>query len=372
MSFNEIIEIFSKVSSIFDIGSNDNAKLKNIHFNDYLKDIVNIDNPYLFDRIMKYLEYKEDTSKFYELRKKYIEQVILNKKDIQERWLNEYIIEYFFEDNYVNFLINLLQMVNYQRSSKKDLIKLSNMELYNKFNNIGKISSEEKIQLFKENKDRNLKEMFYDDMRIVKDDAYQTMVDHSIKLNKDNPVYNKALSDKYHTDVYYLDGEEFYAIVRTYRIKRNDLSDNYDNINCNLGRIGYSFSFISNKNIGTLDYTRDGVTLMYGDINYKNISYVHHSDMHTGYKYKQESFISNKINEIKTPQDLIARTNGYNEIYINGSNIRPTALICYDEITDNDIAFANKYQLSILLINSSKYKRRDAEYEDYFDNSYSI
>ena len=137
-------------------------------------------------------------------------------------------------------------------------------------------------------------------------------------------------------------------------IQRNDLNNHSDYINSNLNRSGYSFSFISDKNIGTIDYLGKNIVLMYDSINPENISYVHRSDMHSGNKKEQKTFISNKINEIKTPQDLMLFTNGYNEIVINGNNIVPKALICYDEITNDDVSFANKYNLVILLINTSK------------------
>ena len=152
----------------------------------------------------------------------------------------------------------------------------------------------------------------------------------------------------------------------------NDLNDNQAYINSNLNRVGYSFSYISDKNIGTIDYECKKVSLMYDSINPKNISYVHHSDLHSSRKEEQKTYMTNKINEIRIPNHLIAYTNGYNEIVINGNNILPKALICYDEITTDDILFANKYHLSILLINSKKYRRSDAEYEGFYDNTYCI
>ena len=69
---------------------------------------------------------------------------------------------------------------------------------------------------------------------------------------------------------------------------------------------------------------------------------------------------------------MISETNNYNEIVVNDTNIKPASLICYNEITSNDIAFANKYQLSILLINKDKYKRYEFYDEDFYDNTYVL
>ena len=41
---------------------------------------------------------------------------VLNK--ISNKWLDEYIVYYFFHDNYYNFLINLNQLLRYIRNSK--------------------------------------------------------------------------------------------------------------------------------------------------------------------------------------------------------------------------------------------------------------
>ena len=365
-----------------------------INFNYYTELISKIKNPFMYDKLIKYLEYKYDTSRFNEERNKYIKKILLNQKNdnildlfinvnidnfdkillfteeeksffnrnknnfekclrhISNRWLTDYIVYYFFQDNYYNFTINLYQMVSYQYKINKDLIDLSHIKIYNEFNKINDLSLSSKIDLFKKycNNGINLMDLFYDDMRIIKNHAYKSMTSNSLKINKDSKIYDKELSNKYGLDVYYLNGEKFCAFVRGLGINRDDLSDNSDYINSNLNKLGYSFSYISDKNIGTIDYMQKNVVLFYDNIDYNNIMYVYHSDMFSGVLDAiQDRFVSNKVNEIHTPNSLISNTRNYNEIYIKGNNIKPSALICYDDISNIDILFAKKYNLPILL-----------------------
>ena len=56
MNIQEIIDIFSNAKSIFNLSLEDRKRLEKINFKNYITDIVKIDNPHIFDLIMKYLE----------------------------------------------------------------------------------------------------------------------------------------------------------------------------------------------------------------------------------------------------------------------------------------------------------------------------
>lgn len=363
-----------------------NELISNDHF---ISQIIKIDNPFVFDHFIKMCEYKIDTSVLYEKRNKFIQKTILslNKDNICEffhlnssdktlanRYLTEYIVGYYFHDNYYNFMTNFYQMINYLRSTKKILIDKKNIKTYDEFANLNNLSFDDKKNLFNKYLDNNLIELFYDDMNTVREDSYKELVDKSLKLNHDNNIYYKDISRRLGIDVYYLDGEEFLGFVRCLSINRGDLTDHLDYVNSNDNRLGYSFSYIGNNNIGTSDYDGKSVTLFYDNIDYENIMYVHHADLHAKKMVVQDDYLSEKENEIVTPQSLVAKTKNYNEIYIKRSDngIKPTALVCYDNITKNDISFAEKYNLSILLINREKYKNYNQHEDDYDDYTYNI
>lgn len=359
-----------------------------INNDSFLKEIVKVRNPLAFDRFIKMSEYKMDTSELQEERNKFIKKTLLslNKDDIYKffnlenldlsrqdvianRYLIEYIISYYFGDNYYNFMVNLNQMVNYLDSVNKNLIDKENIKIYKEFVNLRYMSMEDKINFFKLLLDLNLMEMFYDDINKAREDSHKELVNKTIKLEKDNELYNKDISSRFNVDVYCLDGEEFYGFVRCLGLKTNTDEKKTDYVFSKKKRVGYSFSYISHKNIGTIDYDRKNVTLFYDDIDYRNIMYVHHADMHAKKMQEQDGYLSEKENEILTPDALIAKTKSYNELFIKSdeNGIKPKALVCYDSISGNDLSFAKRYGLAILLINTQKYKRYES-YDDEYDS----
>ena len=351
---------------------------KLINDSSFMQMIIRIDNPLAFDRFVKMCEYKIDTTILHEKRNLYIEKKLLNMTsdtNIDDRWITEYIINYFFQDNYYNFMTNFFQMTTYLQSTKKKLVSNDNIKLYNRFKELRNLDFEAKIALFKEfNQDNNLMELFYDDMNAVREDSHKGLVASAIKLSPNSEIYNKDFSRRLGVDVYNLDGEKFFGFIRCFNIKRNDLRDHENYIYSKIRRLGYSFSYIGDQNIGTIDYDGEYVTLLYDNIDYKDIMYVHHGDISARCMEKQDDYLSSKENELVTPEDLVANTNSYNEIYIKGSNngIKPTALVCYSRISGNEIAFAKKYNLSILVINKEKYKQGKKFDDDFVSYSYVI
>ena len=365
-----------------------------INNQDFIKKITNIHNPIVFDRFIKMCEYKVDTSILYDERNKFIRENIskLNNTNIYEffdinnldkehkeiianRYLTEYIINYYFGDNYYNFMTNFYQMLTYLKRTKKDLVSKEHIKLYKEFVDLNHMSLTDKIGFFNLLLDDiNIMVMFYDDMNTVREDSHKELVLKSLKLNHSNKIYNKDISEKLKIDVYNLDGEPFFGFVRCLAIPRGNLFNYYREVNAEDGRLGYSFSYIGDKNIGTIDYDGKGVTLFYDNIDYKNIMYVHHGDLHSKKMNTQNDYLSIKENEMVTPESLIAHTKNYNEIYIKteGKENRPKALICYDVIDDKDIAFAKKYHVDLLVINRSKYKRYEEYEDDYDDYTYNI
>ena len=365
-----------------------------INNQDFIKKITNIHNPIVFDRFIKMCEYKVDTSILYDERDKFIRENIskLNNTNIYEffdinnldkehkeiianRYLTEYIINYYFGDNYYNFMTNFYQMLTYLKRTKKDLVSKEHIKLYKEFVDLNHMSLTDKIGFFNLLLDDiNIMEMFYDDINKVREDSHEELVAKSLKLNRSAKIYNKDISEKLKIDVYNLDGEPFFGFVRCLAIPRGNLFNYYREVNAEDGRLGYSFSYIGDKNIGTIDYDGKGVTLFYDNIDYKNIMYVHHSDLHSKKMNTQNDYLSIKENEMVTPESLIAHTKNYNEIYIKteGKENRPKALICYDVIDDKDIAFAKKYHVALLVINRSKYKRYEEYEDDYDDYTYNI
>ena len=342
----------------------------------YIKNISNMKNQSIYLKIMHLIENDMDVSEIEDRRRKYIIKVIDDYKNnnLTNKEIIDYIIYYFVGDNYYNFLVNFNQMLLYMKHINKILISKDHIKFYQDCLRLKDLNREDMILFFNQNRNKTkFFEMFYDDMRIIKNHSYNDLTSKSLTLEKNNKLYDKKLSNKLGIDVYYLDGEEFYAFVRC--ILPNKDGFNIDDIYCNLPKKYYSFSYIGNKNIGTIDKVNNmGITLLYSNINSNNIVHVHHMDSSSSISSKNEVFVSNKINEISSADSLIRDTKCYNEIVIKKDDfgIKPAAIICFNEIQDKDLEISHKYKLPIVLINCNKYYY-DESYPDFsIDDSYSL
>ncbi len=342
----------------------------------YIKNISNMKNQSIYLKIIHLIENDMDVSEIEDRRRKYIIKVIDDYKNnnLTNKEIIDYIIYYFVGDNYYNFLVNFNQMLLYMKHINKILISKDHIKFYQDCLRLKDLNREDMILFFNQNRNKTkFFEMFYDDMRIIKNHSYNDLTSKSLMLEKNNKLYDKKLSNKLGIDVYYLDGEEFYAFVRC--ILPNKDGFNIDDIYCNLPKKYYSFSYIGNKNIGTIDKVNNmGITLLYSNINSNNIVHVHHMDSSSSISSKNEVFITSKINEISSADSLIRDTKCYNEIVIKKDDfgIKPAAIICFNEIQDKDLEISHKYKLPIVLINCNKYYY-DESYPDFsVDDSYSL
>lgn len=353
----------------------------------FIQRIVKIHNPIVFDRFIKMCEFKIDTTPLYEERRKFIKNSLyhltlsnvceffeVDDIELAKKYIDEYIVTFYFSDNYYNFMTNLYQMTNYLSvAKKKHLVSDLNLDLYKEFVELRNMSFIDKLLFFKLLLDDNLNllERFYDDIFNTREDSHKELVNSVIKLNHDSNLYKKDISNNLGVDVYLLNGEKFYGFLRNISIPSSDLSKP-DYVNSKGKRLGHSFTFFGDTNISSSG--TDGVKLFYDNIDYKKIMYVYHADAHTKKMNKLNDYLSEKENEILLPASLLAKTRSYNEVYIKGGieGIKPTALICYDTITNDDILFAKTFNLSILVINTSKYPPINYEDEDYNINTYVI
>lgn len=413
-----------KLSDILDLMSTrdviyEKEKIQKFFINHYsnslINEIIKTKSPIIYERFTNLMQYKIDVSEIDEKRNYFIKNTIFNSidndkeiftffnnineenykellftdiekedirigiknnkldvvlKNIANTWLNEYIIYYFFHENYYNFLVNLQGMLHYIRNVKLDLISNEHIKFYNDCHCLYKLSFKDKIEFFKNNySKKDIESMFYDDMRIVKNHSYQNLVNSLLKIDKNSNLYNDSLSSKYNYPIYYLNGEKFNAMIRWIMPNNGRSKEEYDKyVNSKKEKDYYSFSYISDRNIGSIGKNGNGFTLLYSDINPEYITHVYHDDAGSSYLLKEKHFITDKFNEIHTPSSLIMDTKYYNEIVIKKEKdgIKPSALVCFNEINTHEYAFAKEYKLPILLINSNKYYQNN-DYTDFND-----
>ena len=370
--YEKIIEIIK----FKDLSLNDQKKIieyfkNNINNTMIINKIIHLKDQFLYLKIIHLIENYLDVSQIEEERIKYINKLINDGqlRDVSVRELMEYVIYYFVRDNYYNFLVNFNQMVLYMKHKNKMIISTNHINFYKDCLKLNELSKDDIISFFKKNMDKDkMFEHFYDDMRTIKNDSYNDLVSKSLNLGSVSLLCDLSLSKKYGLSVYYLNGESFHAFVRCIIPNKDGISK--DALYCNLTKKYYSFSYIGDKNIGTIDKVNSyGITVMYSNIISDNIVHVHHTDSSSSQYCKNDVFISRNINEISSADSLISNTKYYNEIVIKKGDqgIVPTAIVCFDKIQDKDLVVSFKYNLPIVLINSKKYYY-DNGYPDYSDN----
>lgn len=270
------------------------------------------------------------------------------------------IANYFFDDYYENVLIDINEVLKYVHSTNNKKIKKDHLDFYKEFVVLHNLELDEQIEFFNLHKHLEFVELFYDDIRLLKDESYKSLVDSCTVFDKDSSLYNQELSKKYGCDIYYLDGQEFYAFARVnMKIDKGMKMPSKEEVY----RLSHSFCFIGKNAIMVFYNPNCKLTLLYGEINYKNIGHVCHGDSYTS---SNSEFYSDRVNGLYTPKTLLGSTRYYDEIYIsNFENIKPIALLCYDGITQWDIDFSKTYDLPIVIINTKKYHK---EFIDYPSN----
>lgn len=284
-------------------------------------------------------------------------EIFNNLKILSDRNISNYIIDYHFEENYHNVILDINELLQYCYDGNITLSK-DKIELYEKIVNIDYLSLEEKQNLHKTLKRYNMMEMLYDDMRYARDIVSETIKDYSLSKESIKQFKDEKLSKKYGVDIYNLDGKPFFAIVKTGR----QITNQYP--------VGHSFSLIGTNGIVVFGNKTYGETYIYDSNNLKKEQIIHvfPYDSYTRYKpFELSQEASMKVNTLMSPEKLVNHSNSYNEIlvlergeketYIDEfiPRLKQIALYCLNEITQQDIEEAKRNNVGILLINTSKY-----------------
>lgn len=284
-------------------------------------------------------------------------EILNNLKILSDRNISNYIIDYHFEENYHNVILDINELLQYCYDGNITLSK-DKIELYEKIVNIDYLSLEEKQNLHKTLKRYNMMEMLYDDMRYARNLVSETIKEYSISKESIKQFKDEKLSKKYGVDIYNLDGKPFFAIVKTGR----QITNQYP--------VGHSFSLIGTNGIVVFGNKTYGETYIYDSNNLKKEQIIHvfPYDSYTRYKpFELSQEASMKVNTLMSPEKLVNHSNSYNEIlvlergeketYIDEfiPRLKQIALYCLNEITQQDIEEAKRSNVGILLINTSKY-----------------
>lgn len=286
-------------------------------------------------------------------------------KHYTEKCLLEFIIDLYFKDVTYNFISNLKTMLKYINKTNENIIPKERLIFYNQILNFHNLSLEEQKNLYYSyNENINYSLDFYNDFKVCKQHSYNKLNECIINNDTLNKYYNDKLSKEKQTNIYELNGEEFYLFVHACKLNKENpkifpFEKNSTQTIC--------LSLIGKENIGVYNPAFSNILFGFGKINPNNIIHLSNSDSYTKSYEGTE-----KIQKIYTPKDLLYDTYGYNEILYsqkNNKNIYPTCIVCFNEIRDIDLYFSKLENLPIIKINSLNY-RKNSNISDMLEDRY--
>lgn len=286
------------------------------------------------------------------------EVINLITKSLDEK-KSDYIIDYHFEENYYNVMYDLRELLEFYYAGNIDIPE-DRLYLYQQIVNIDMLSSQEKIELHNELKQYNMMEIFYDDMSFARKQVRKAIKDYSMVKEELVKFKDEELSNEYGVDVYNIEDNPFFAIVKS-------------NINAedNLP-VGHSYSLVGNGCISVFGTPKYSDTYVYdsSDLNPEQIVHVFPRDSFTIYRpFSFTDQATNRVEQLMMPDELLYNKRTYNEILILERGKKETdidsripklkriALYCVDQITAKDVETAKIHNIGIMLINSKKYNK---------------
>lgn len=310
-------------------------------------------------------------------------ELLIFLKNESNKTLGNLIIDYHFKDLPLNVKKDINELVSFEKSggntlSKEDLI------LYEQILNIDNLTYSEKINLHQTLSKINMVEKFYDDIRNAKNKMYENINNAILKKNNISKYKNDELSNKYGVNVYTLEGEPFYALVKSVGTLKGEI---LDEIKLHSRKDGGSFSIDSGYKLNTFNKPNYTYNLAYDGFSNEQVVHAYTEDSYSNYD-RNSNDTTPKINKIMMPYEFVTESPYYNELVISQVNekkttemddkipmLKPFAIYCYDEIYANDIESAKRLGLDIILVNTKKYdvniqKKDEKWYKDFKEEEY--
>ena len=280
--------------------------------------------------------------------------------------LTNMIIDYHFEDVYYNFLLDTKQLYRFQKTEGRTLTD-KDIEIYEKILNLDKLSYYEKLSLFEELKKVNSLEKYYDDYRKAKDKAFSMIKEKILNSNNISKYRDEALSGEYGVDIYVLDGEQFYALVKSLEISKNFPLSRLEAEHYNVD--GSSYSLDGSDKLNTFEDPREYYNLLYEDFSINQVVHMYPVDSFSKYIRNGKADLgTDRVFGLFTPEEFVRKSPDYNEIIYSQKNNckrdelneqldvpKLLAIYCYDYFTKNDIESANNLGVGIVLVKTKNY-----------------
>lgn len=300
------------------------------------------------------------------------EQKIKALKEETSIKLSEIVVDSIFEDNIYNVKLNLNEIIRYTNDININLISSEHLDFYKMILNIDSLSNENKINLYNNFKDKNVSSMLYDDLKTLKEYSYISIKNSLTSFDSNSKLKNIDLSKKYGVNIYNLDGEPFYMLVKSMSPISNNDSNNYINLEENESKIDRGcYSLIGSDNI---DVFNRKFVYGFNNFNTQNIISVFETDC-----FSQESdepilnqnYGTTAVNRLMTPSQIVNgldsdKQTRYSEIQILGK-LKPDFIVVFDSINELALLESRNLNIPIVIINTLAYsndKKRSKPFDD--------
>jgi len=322
--------------------------LNRIDINEYRQDNENLklNNPIVAEEIER-------------KRKRQYEQAVFSDEfeNMPESRQLEIMVDCFYETITIDFLKALRTMANFVSFNQLDILGEEKLQIYSKFLNYGELGIGEKQEFFALLKEKeDLISDFYDDYRACLDYSYSDINKNMIKLDNRQELFSPELSDNFGVQVYELNGEDFYSLI-TVTGKSREYCDDYLVSSNKHVLATSSLSLIGSRHVGTFGNPDETITYGFENVDIDRIMHLYESD-----SFSVRLNGSDRIPTIKTADELLKDTHGYNELlYLNQSvegefePLRPSYIVAFNEIKNGEIETSRKHGISIVLLHTECY-----------------
>ena len=309
----------------------------------------------------------DDDGNYYFLDKEEIEKFLRSETS---KKMSEVIIDALFQDNIYNVWLNVNEMLRYNSGLDFHEKVLDNDKIYfyNSVINFDNLSNINKLVFYDSFKDKNPSLMFYQDLRSVKNYAYDKIKDELFNVN----MINSKITDNGVT-IYDARNINYNMLVRTQAQYRD--TSHYPR-NC--------YSIISNQNtsiFGENDYS----SFLYGYNGFDNDMVLHmfESDsFSSGFRDNSSRF----VNRIMTTKELVQASYSYSEIQLVNKKIdgtkynykvqKPDFIVIFDNVRDMHIEEAKRLCIPIVIIKKQKLENKinidfNEDMDSYVESRYS-
>ena len=356
--YDELINEYDKDRGIFKYYGNvfDNPSLLKENMRDDF--IFNFDVRYVFT---SYIDYNDDGK----LVLKNSDELLDKLKNITSLKLSEVIVDALFCDNIYNVWLNIREMLRYNEKMipSDRIIADERVSFYELIFNFDNVSSDDKIELFNKLKDKNINSMFYDDLRKLKDYAYDRIRDDMFVISNNSDKISDELSKKYGTPVYDLRDSKYTMMVRALGCRYQEGTNN--SRDC--------YSIVSDEN----NEVHGNYDNIYGYSSFDNDRVIHMLEMDSfSSDIRDRSGVSRYVNRIMTSKELTNGSGWYSEVDIanrkddNGKyeTMKPDFVIAYDFVSDLNVIESKRLGIPIVLIKKSLLKDSDRIYTGFNDD----